>query len=74
MEYNTLTMTNIEKIEQFLSDQLIVQDFYYISQIDDVTFIYYVDFVNEASWDGAYDITVNPDDTITYVRHIRDGE
>jgi hypothetical protein len=33
-----------------------------------------VDFVNQESLDGAYDITVNPDDTITYIRHIRDAE
>jgi hypothetical protein len=74
MEYNTLTMTNREKIEQFLSDQSVINDFYYISEIDEVTFIYYVDFVNQESLDGAYDITVNPDDTITYIRHIRNAE
>lgn len=74
MEYNTLIMTNREKIEQFLTDQTIVNDFYYVSEIDDVTFIYYVDFVDQASWDGIYDMTVNPDDTITYVRHIKDAD
>ena len=67
-------MTNREKIEQFLTDQTIVNDFYYVSEIDDVTFIYYVDFVDQASWDGIYDMTVNPDDTITYVRHIKDAD
>ena len=74
MEYNTLKMTNREKIEQFLSDQSVINDFYFVSQIDDVTFIYYVDFVDQILLDGIYDMTVNPDDTITYVRHIRDGE
>ena len=62
----------MNKIEQFLTDILTIKHFYQVSQIDETTFIYYIDFIDEELLDGIYDIKVNDDDTITYLRHIRE--
>jgi hypothetical protein len=64
-------MTNKEKIEQFLTDDTIVKDFYLVSEIDENLFTYYIDFVDMESWDGIYDCSVEVGDQISYLRHIR---
>jgi hypothetical protein len=74
MEHNTLTMTNKEKIEQFLTNDTIVKDFYMVSEINENLFIYYIDFVDMGEWDGIYDCSVEVGDQISYLRHIRDAE
>lgn len=63
-------MTNQEKIEQFLEDNPLFTNWYYVSTIDDNLFIYYMDFIDDLTYDGIYDCSVNVDDTITYIRHI----
>jgi|688.fasta_scaffold884073_1 hypothetical protein len=63
-------MTNKEKIEQFLTDNPLFTNWYYVSTIDVNLFIYYMDFIDDAEYDGIYDCSVNTDDTINYVRHI----
>lgn len=63
-------MTNQEKIEQFLTDNPLFINWYYVSTIDDNLFIYYVDFVDNEKYDGIYNFSVNNDDTINYIRHI----
>jgi hypothetical protein len=55
-------MTNKEKIEQFLTDDTIVKDFYLVSEIDENLFTYYIDFVDMESWDGIYDCSVEVGD------------
>lgn len=64
-------MTNKEKIEQFLSDEAIVSDFYLVSDIDENLYTYYIDFVDMAEWDGIYDCSVEVTGQISYLRHIR---
>lgn len=64
-------MTNKEKIEQFLSDEAIISDFYLVSDIDDNLYTYYIDFVDMAEWDGIYDCSVEVTGQISYLRHIR---
>lgn len=64
-------MTNKEKIEQFLSDEAIVSDFYWVSDIDENLYTYYIDFVDMAEWDGIYDCSVEVTGQISYLRHIR---
>lgn len=64
-------MTNKEKIEQFLTDETIVRDFYLVSEIDENLFTYYIDFMDMAEWDGIYDCSVEVGDQISYLRHIR---
>lgn len=64
-------MTNKEKIEQFLSDEAVVSDFYLVSDIDDNLYTYYIDFVDMAEWDGIYDCSVEVTGQISYLRHIR---
>jgi hypothetical protein len=64
-------MTNKEKIEQFLTDETIVKDFYWVSDIDDNLFTYYIDFVDMELWDGIYDCSVEVTGQISYLRHIR---
>ncbi len=63
-------MTNREKIEEFLATSPLFINWYYVSTIDDNLYTYYMDFADDANWDGIYDCSVNPDDTINYVRHI----
>lgn len=65
-------MTNREKIENWVeaNEELITFD--YISQIEDNLFLYDLFFVESAGKrDGAYDISVNDDDTISYLEHLR---
>lgn len=64
-------MTNKEKIEQFLTDDTIVNNFYLVSEIDNNLYTYYIDFVDMAEWDGIYDCSVEVGDQISYLRHIR---
>jgi hypothetical protein len=64
-------MTNKEKIEQFLSDEAVVSDFYLVSDIDENLYTYYIDFVDMAEWDGIYDCSVEVTGQISYLRHIR---
>lgn len=63
-------MTNQEKIEQFLEDNPLFTNWYYVATIDDNLFTYYMDFFDDSEYDGIYDCSVNADDTITYIRHI----
>jgi hypothetical protein len=67
-------MTNKEKIEQFLTNDTIVKDFYMVSEINENLFIYYIDFVDMLESDGIYDCSVEVGDQISYLRHIRDVE
>jgi hypothetical protein len=62
----------MNNIEQFLTDNSTIKHFYQVSQIDETTFVYYIDFIDEELLDGIYDIKVNDDETITYLRHIRE--
>jgi hypothetical protein len=64
-------MTNKEKIEQFLTNETIVKDFYWVSDIDDNLLTYYIDFVDMELWDGIYDCSVEVGDQISYLRHVR---
>jgi hypothetical protein len=64
-------MTNKEKIEQFLSDEAFISDFYLVSDIDENLYTYYIDFVDMAEWDGIYDCSVEVTGQISYLRHIR---
>jgi hypothetical protein len=64
-------MTNKEKIEQFLSDEAVISDFYLVSDIDENLYTYYIDFVDMAEWDGIYDCSVEVTGQISYLRHIR---
>lgn len=63
-------MTNREKIEEFLATNPLFINWYYVSTIDDNLYTYYMDFADDATWDGLYDCSVNVDETINYVRHI----
>jgi len=64
-------MTNKEKIEQFLSDEAVISDFYLVSDIDENLYTYYIDFVDMSEWDGIYDCSVEVTGQISYLRHIR---
>lgn len=66
-------MTNKQKIEQFLQDNPLFTNWYFVAEIDTNLFTYYMDFVDDAVYDGIYDLSVNEDDTIGYVRHIQHG-
>jgi len=68
---NKFIMTNKEKIEQFLTNETIVKDFYWVSDIDDNLLTYYIDFVDMELWDGIYDCSVEVGDQISYLRHVR---
>jgi hypothetical protein len=64
-------MSNKEKIEQFLQNNPDINEWYWISTIEDNLFIYYIGFVDDAdNLDGVYNCSVNEDDTIYYIRHI----
>ena len=64
-------MTNRDKIEQFLQTNPDFNEWYFISEVEDNLFIYYIGFVDDAiSLDGIYNCSVNQDDTIYYIRHI----
>jgi len=64
----------MEKIEQFLQNNPDINEWYWISTIEDNLFIYYIGFVDDGdNLDGVYNCSVNEDDTIYYIKHIQAG-
>jgi hypothetical protein len=67
-------MSNKEKIEQFLQNNADVNEWYWVSEIEENLFIYYIGFVDDGNdLDGVYNCSVNEDDTIYYIKHIQAG-
>jgi hypothetical protein len=65
-------MTNKEKIENWAQSNSEILEFYFTSQIEDNLFLYDLLFIDDSEKrDGGYDISVNEDDTISYLEHIR---
>jgi len=65
-------MTNKEKIENWIQSNPEIQTYYFTSQIEDNLFLYDLIYIDELENNSsAYDISVNEDDTIYYIRHLR---
>lgn len=67
-------MTNREKIEGWLSSNSDITYWEWRNDIGDNLIVYVVDWTEESGIEDAlYDLLVNEDDTITCLRHVRNG-
>lgn len=67
-------MTNREKIEVWLSSNQDIVYWEWKNDINDNLIVYVVDWSAESGIEDAlYDLSVNEDDTITCLRHVRNG-
>jgi acyl carrier protein len=65
-------MTTQEKIESWIQSNPEIQEHYYVSKIEDNLYIYSLKFVEGSDkMSQSFDISVNEDDTISYLEHLR---
>ena len=65
-------MTNIEKIENWVASREDIIEHFDIRQIEGNLYLVLLEFVEGSPFrSGGYDITINDDDTITFLDHLR---
>ena len=65
-------MTNIEKIENWIVSRQDIIEHFDMYQIEDNLYLVTLIFEEDSSYrSGGYDVTINDDDTITFLDHLR---
>jgi hypothetical protein len=65
-------MTNIEKIENWVTSREDIIEHFDVHQIEVNLFLVLLEFVEGSPYrSGGYDVTINDDDTITFLEHLR---
>ena len=65
-------MTNIEKIENWVATREDIIEHFDLKQIEGNLYLIDLMFVEGSPYrSGAYDVTINDDDTITFLDHLR---
>lgn len=65
-------MTNIEKIENWVATREDIIEHFDLKQIEGNLYLIDLMFVEGSPYrSGGYDVTINDDDTITFLDHLR---
>ena len=65
-------MTNIEKIENWVASREDIIEHFDPQQIEGNLYLVLLEFAEGSSYrSGGYDVTINDDDTITFLDHLR---
>jgi hypothetical protein len=65
-------MTNLEKIQNWVESREDIIEYFEPAQIEGNLYLIDLMFVEGSEYrSGAYDVTINDDDTITFLDHLR---
>lgn len=65
-------MTNIEKIENWIATSEDIIEHFDLNQIEGNLYLVTLIFAEDSPYrSGGYDVTINDDDTITFLDHLR---